>query len=72
MNITVLLGGYSAERDVSLASGLRIAAALRSRGHQVTAVDPAHGELTEARERELLAAGVGTAPPSLEALASLG
>ena len=29
MKITVLLGGFSAERDVSLASGLRIAAALR-------------------------------------------
>ena len=72
MNITVLLGGYSAERDVSLASGLRIAAALRSRGHRVTAVDPAAGELSEAREQELLAAGVGKAPPSLEALASLG
>jgi D-alanine-D-alanine ligase len=72
MNITVLLGGFSAERDVSLASGLRIAAALRSRGHRVTADDPAAGELTEARERELLDAGVGKAPPSLEALASLG
>jgi D-alanine-D-alanine ligase len=72
MNITVLLGGFSAERDVSLASGLRIAAALRSRGHAVTCVDPAAGELSEARERELLAEGVGTRPPSLEALASLG
>jgi D-alanine-D-alanine ligase len=72
MKITVLLGGFSAERDVSLASGLRIAAALRARGHAVTAVDPAAGELSEARERELLAAGVGKAPPSLEALSSLG
>ena len=72
MNITVLLGGFSAERDVSLASGLRIAAALRSRGHRVTCVDPAAGELPEARERELLAGGVGTQPPTLEALASLG
>ncbi|CAA9300566.1 MAG: hypothetical protein AVDCRST_MAG40-329, partial [uncultured Gemmatimonadaceae bacterium] len=33
MNIAVLLGGYSAERDVSLASGLRIAEALRGLGH---------------------------------------
>ena len=72
MNITVLLGGFSAERDVSLASGLRIAAALRTRGHTVTCVDPAAGELTEARERALIAEGVGTEPPSLEALASLG
>ena len=72
MNITVLLGGFSAERDVSLASGLRIAAALRSRGHAVTCVDPAAGELGEARERALIEEGVGTTPPSLEQLASLG
>jgi D-alanine-D-alanine ligase len=72
MKITVLLGGFSAERDVSFNSGLRIAAALRTRGHDVTCVDPAGGELTRAGEQELLDAGVGTEPPSLEALASLG
>ncbi len=76
MNIAVLLGGYSAERDVSLASGLRIAGALRSRGHAVTCVDPAavatEGVLSADDERALLAAGVGTHPPSLEALEALG
>jgi D-alanine-D-alanine ligase len=76
MNIAVLLGGYSAERDVSLASGLRIAAALRERGHEVTCVDPAavdaRGVLGRAEEERLLAAGVGSAPPSLDALAGLG
>jgi D-alanine-D-alanine ligase len=76
MNIAVLLGGYSAERDVSLASGLRIAEALRERGHTVTCVDPAaveaQGVLTREEEARLLAAGVGTTPPSLEALAGLG
>ena len=76
MNIAVLLGGYSAERDVSLASGLRIAAALRERGHNVTCVDPAavdaRGVLGRAEEARLLASGVGTTPPSLEALAGLG
>jgi D-alanine-D-alanine ligase len=76
MNISVLLGGYSAERDVSLASGLRIAAALRTLGHRVTCVDPAavdaRGVLGRPEEERLLAAGVGTAPPSLEALAGLG
>ncbi len=76
MNIAVLLGGYSAERDVSLASGLRIAAALRVRGHEVTCVDPAavdaRGVLGRAEEERLLAAGVGSAPPSLDALAGLG
>jgi D-alanine-D-alanine ligase len=71
MDITVLLGGFSAERDVSLASGLRIAEALRTKGHRVTCVDPAAGPMDEAQERALLASGVGTTPPSKEALASL-
>ena len=72
MNITVLLGGFSAERDVSLASGLRMAEALRTRGHTVTCVDPAEGPLSRDREAAHLAAGVGTRPPSLEQLGKLG
>lgn len=71
MRITVLLGGVSAERDVSLSSGLRIAAALREKGHAVVCLDPAEGVLTRETERALLAAGVGSAPPSLDALAGL-
>lgn len=39
-NITVMLGGPSAEREVSLRSGASVAAALRSLGHQVTELDP--------------------------------
>ena len=69
--ITVLLGGVSAERDVSLSSGLRIAAALREKGHEVACLDPAEGVFTRETERRLLAAGVGSAPPSLEALAGM-
>ena len=65
------MGGTSAERDVSIASGLRIAAALRSRGHDVTSLDTATGVIDTTRERELLAAGVQQAPPDLEALASM-
>lgn len=72
LRITVLLGGVSAERDVSLSSGLRIAVALREKGHEVVCLDPAEGRLTRETERTLLAAGVGSAPPSLEALAGLG
>lgn len=76
LTIAVVLGGYSAERNVSLASGLRIAGALRGRGHTVTCVDPAavasEGVLTRAEEEALLAGGVGTEPPSLDALAALG
>jgi D-alanine-D-alanine ligase len=38
--VTVLLGGWSAEREVSLVSGNGVADALESRGHTVTRFDP--------------------------------
>ena len=41
MKVAVLLGGDSPERDVSLASGAGIIKALRARGHETYAVDPA-------------------------------
>ena len=72
MRITVFLGGTSSERDVSLASGLRIIDALRARGHQVTAVDPASGLIDGAAETALRGRKVDTAPPSLDELARLG
>ena len=72
MRIAVLMGGTSAERDVSLASGVRMAAALRERGHEVLAVDTAHGLLSPADERELLGGGVvKTIPPDVQTLARL-
>ncbi len=40
LDITVMLGGPSAERDVSLRSGAAVAAALRSLGHDVYELDP--------------------------------
>lgn len=70
MKITVLMGGASAERNVSLASGLRVVSALRSRGHDVTAFDPSRGVIDAAAERQLSESGVGAEPPSLEALAA--
>ena len=68
MKITVFMGGTSSERNVSLASGIRIVQALRDRGHKVTALDPARGVISAGEERELSTGKVGTAPPSLEAL----
>lgn len=69
MRITVLMGGTSSERDVSLASGLRVAQALRSRGHTVTAVDTVHGALSTGEAAAMLASGVmRTLPPEQEAL----
>jgi D-alanine-D-alanine ligase len=43
MKIVVLAGGISSERDVSILSGSKIAAALRSKGHQVVTIDPYMG-----------------------------
>ena len=63
MKIAVLMGGTSAERDVSLASGLGITRALRERGHQVSVVDTATGFVPEAEEKDLLPGGVKSAPP---------
>ena len=68
MKITVLMGGTSSERNVSLASGIRIVEALRSRGHTVTALDPAKGVISAAEERALSKGKVGAEPPSLESL----
>ncbi|MFN2399777.1 MAG: D-alanine--D-alanine ligase, partial [Gemmatimonadaceae bacterium] len=69
MKITVLMGGTSAERDVSLASGLRIARALREAAHEVTSVDTATGVIGQKDEAAMLRAGVlSTAPPTLETL----
>ncbi|MCD7885235.1 MAG: D-alanine--D-alanine ligase [Lachnospiraceae bacterium] len=39
MNILVLAGGYSPERNVSLSSGAMIAGALRAKGHQAALID---------------------------------
>lgn len=41
--ITVMLGGPSAEREVSLKTGTAVARALRSLGHQVHELDPVPG-----------------------------
>jgi D-alanine-D-alanine ligase len=43
LNIIVMLGGPSAEREVSLRSGAAVAKALRSLGHRVTELDPKDG-----------------------------
>ena len=69
LKIAVLMGGTSAERDVSLASGIRITEALRKCGHEVVAVDTVSGVLTSSDEQRLLAGGVvKTVPPDTKAL----
>jgi D-alanine-D-alanine ligase len=63
MKIAVLMGGTSAEREVSLASGMGVVKALRERGHQVWTVDTARGFVAEGDEGGLLPGGVASAPP---------
>jgi D-alanine-D-alanine ligase len=68
MRIAVLFGGTSAERDVSIASGAQVVAALRSAGHDVVAIDPAVGLIPRDRERAALKPGVAPIPPDEAAL----
>ncbi|MSU34929.1 MAG: D-alanine--D-alanine ligase [Pedosphaera sp.] len=46
LRVTVLLGGPSSERAVSLRSGAAVAGALRQLGHSVTEIDPLPGALS--------------------------
>jgi D-alanine-D-alanine ligase len=71
VNVCLLTGGTSSERDVALATGLQVAAALRERGHEVTMVDLATGLVPRAAEGALLPGGVGRAPPPIEQLKAL-
>ncbi len=71
MKVGLLTGGSSSERDVALATGLQVAAALRSRGHQVGVVDLATGPVAAEAEAALLPGGVGREPPPIERLRHL-
>jgi D-alanine-D-alanine ligase len=71
MRIAVLFGGSSEERDVSIASATPVISALRSRGHEVRAVDTLRGTLTSEGETEVLTSSVGTSPPGQSELAGL-
>lgn len=54
LNIAVMLGGPSAEREVSLKSGAGVAKALRSLGHHVTEVDPKDGTFVLPKKTEVV------------------
>ena len=58
MKIAVLMGGVSGEREVSLASGVQVARALREGGHEVVGVDTGRGILSSSQEAEILDSGV--------------
>jgi D-alanine-D-alanine ligase len=63
LKVAVLFGGDSMERDVSVASALQVVAALRSRGHEVTAVDAERGQLTAPDEAATFARDIAKDPP---------
>lgn len=46
LSVTVMLGGPSAEREVSIRSGTAVAKALRQLGHRVTELDPRNAAWT--------------------------
>ena len=52
LDIVVLAGGISHERDVSMRSGRRVADELTGLGHRVTVLDPQAGLLTELATRK--------------------
>src|SRR5215472_9191887 len=54
LNIAVMLGGPSAEREVSLSSGAGVVKALRSLGHQVTEVDPKNETFTLPKKTDVV------------------
>lgn len=67
MNIILITGGPSAEREVSIASSKSIVKALRDLGHSVKVVDPINGDLS-INEDEIFRSGVKKESPSFELL----
>ncbi|MCF6775189.1 D-alanine--D-alanine ligase [Thiotrichales bacterium 19X7-9] len=63
LNIAVLFGGISIERDVSIASAQTVIKALRSKGHCVTPFDTEQGILKEYQEKEIFSYHVAQSPP---------
>lgn len=53
MNIAVLFGGISPERNVSIVGGKAVVDALRSKGHNVIPIDPALGKDYQKAEDEI-------------------
>ncbi|MCK5076808.1 MAG: D-alanine--D-alanine ligase [Calditrichia bacterium] len=71
LKIAVLLGGVSAERDVSIVTGTNIALALKENGHQVKAIDVAYGSRIFDFEKDQSQVHVKPLPPDEEKLQKL-
>jgi len=64
VKVTVLTGGAADERDVALATGVQVAAALRTARHRVSTFDTARGPLSLDEEEALRGKGVEPCPPA--------
>ena len=58
LTIAVLMGGTSAEREVSLASGLMVVEGLRQKGHRVYPIEIAADGFWRNRDKEVLAISI--------------
>jgi D-alanine-D-alanine ligase len=67
MNIALITGGFSAEREVSITSSISILKALRESGHSVRLIDPVYGK-DQPGEDTILGESVKKISPSLEKL----
>ena len=54
MNIAVIFGGISTERNVSIVGGKAVVEALRSKGHNVIPIDPALGADKERKAEAII------------------
>jgi D-alanine-D-alanine ligase len=63
VNVLILLGGDSSERDVSWATGFAVASALAARDHAITGLDPATGQWFEGSDWYRSKRPIDKAPP---------
>jgi len=70
LRVNLIIGGFSAEREVSLSSGRSILKALRELGHNVKVTDPIFGD-TEVSEEEIFKDRISKEHPSFEKLQEL-
>jgi D-alanine-D-alanine ligase len=70
LKVAVLMGGNSAERDVSLSSGAGIIKGLEALGHEAIGIDTALGAGQITAQKQAQITGINPDPPSAEDLAN--
>src|SRR5262249_32677567 len=72
VKVAVLMGGASAEREISLRTGRGMVQALKALGHEALAIDAATGRLLPASELAGPSPGTAGEPPSTSDLETMG